>query len=175
MPSERSSEQTPDPFALLGLERRFDIDPAALKRAWLTKAAKAHPDRVGASGTETDASSARLNQAMQTLENPERRAGALLKLLGGAAAEDDKSLPDGFLMEMLEVREEAEAAARAHDEAKLRAFESWANDQRSAMIGQVGKMFVSVGDRADGEALGAIRTQLNALRYIERMIDQIGE
>lgn len=118
--------------------------------------------------------SARLNEAMQTLEDPEKRAGVLLGLLGGPAAENDKSLPDGFLMEIMEVREEAEAAARAHDEAKLKAFESWANDQRSAMLDEVGKMFTSVEGHADSEVLCAIRTQLNALRYIERMIDQIG-
>ena len=37
-----------DPFDLLGLEPGFRVDAIALRRAWLERSARLHPDRPGA-------------------------------------------------------------------------------------------------------------------------------
>ena len=83
----------------MGLARRFDITAAEIRRAYLQRAAAVHPDLAGDDAGEAAAA---LNRAKMVLENPERRANALLALLGGPAKEQDKSLPPGFLMEMMD-------------------------------------------------------------------------
>lgn len=158
-----------DPFALLGLPRRFELDHAALQRAWLERAAKLHPDRADA---PDDAArlSADLNEAKAVLQDPERRANALVSLLGGPTKEMDKSLPEGFLMEMLEVREAMQAEIEAEGEDARARWESWAASRRGEIISRVGELFARGCDAA---TLRAVRTELNAWRYIERMIEQV--
>jgi len=169
------AEASPDdPFGALGLERRFDLDPAVLRRAWLAASADRHPDRAGGDPleeAEIARRSAALNHAKRTLEDPERRADALLILMGGPAKDADRSLPDGFLESMMEVREELEAAAG--DPGRVGELERWAQSQRRERLGRVRERFERCGDDPTAESLGEIRTELNALRYIERMLEQI--
>lgn len=165
---------TSDPFETLGLPRRFDLDPALVRRAWLRASGSLHPDRAGGDALdEADVArlSARLNGARRTLDDPERRADALLALLGGPAKGADQSLPDGFLMEMMRVREELESAAG--DPARLAELERWAGEQREGFIGRVGALFDGCSESPDAGALASIRLELNAWRYIERMLEQI--
>src|SRR5262245_47105293 len=116
-PSYSRLAMLPDPFDTLGLEPRFDLDPGALQTAWLRRSASVHPDAIGRGGgggsadaggppdPESDAA-AQLNLARQTLENPESRADALLRRLGGPTREQERSLPPGFLAEIMSIREE---------------------------------------------------------------------
>ena len=103
-----------DPFELLGLERRFDIDRRALQAAYLKRSAQLHPDRFPEAADQAEAAgrAARLNTARDMLADDERRADVLLRLLGGPAREEDKSLPDGFLMDIMEARQEIGSTRR---------------------------------------------------------------
>ncbi|MFN7020689.1 MAG: iron-sulfur cluster co-chaperone HscB C-terminal domain-containing protein [Phycisphaerales bacterium] len=165
-----------DPFVVLGLERRFDLSPAEVERAYLARAAGLHPDVVGALGPDVEGAgpSEELNRARQVLKDPESRGNALLALLGGPAKEQDRSLPDGFLAEMMEVRERMEAGGAAERER----WEGWAEQRRSSHERNVRELFsrAAGGETADSghETLRAIRRELNAWRYIERMLEQSG-
>lgn len=154
---------------MLGLPRRFDVDRGALLRAWLTETARLHPDRLDA---PPDAASrlALLNECKGTVEDPERRAAALHALLGGATKEQDKSLPDGFLMEMLELRQQMEEEVASEGDTARRRWGKWAAAQRGEYIERVGGLFAR---GADAAVLKAIRMELNAWRYIERLIEQL--
>jgi len=160
------------------LAPRFDLDPATLQRAYLARSAAAHPD-LTADPAAPDLAAA-LNHARQTLEDPESRAEALLAALGGPGREADRSLPDGFLAQIMAVREELEEAVAAKDEAASSRLGDWANERRKHHIGAVGEAFAALtcppppptptpptGD------LRAIRRELNAWRYIERMLEQL--
>ena len=162
-----------DPFATLGVPRSFALEPAMLQRAYLRASAKRHPDLAGDLAGDESINSAAINAARDLLADPERRAGVLLALLGGPGAGEDASLPDGFLMEILEVREEVESARG--DATATAEWESWADARRAEYIERVGSMFESVeGDAsADAQELRAIRQELNAWRYIERLIEQL--
>lgn len=160
----------PDAFDALGLSPSFDLDEAAIRRAWLARAGQAHPDLAGDEGAPT---AAELNEARATLAAPERRANALLARLGGPSKEDDNALPDGFLMEMMEVREELEAAHASGDPAQTQRLRDWADDQRATYIERVSGLFKALAAPPPPEALADIRRELNAWRYIERMIEQI--
>jgi len=78
----------------------------------------AHPDRHPASlKNRAEATSARINEAYKTLQNPLLRAQYLLSLRGIDVAEDETAKvedPD-LLMEVLDAREEIEEAQEEHE------------------------------------------------------------
>lgn len=157
-----------DPFDTLGLEARFDLDRAEIERAYLSRVASAHPDRGG----EAHTTAASLNKARKTLLDAERRAGALLARLGGPSSSADTSLPDGFLMEIMEVRTAIEESLAGGAGTAREDWQAWADERRAGHIGRIGPMF----ERAlagDSGVLSGIRRELNAWRYIERLIEQL--
>lgn len=158
-----------DPFDALGLPARFDLDPEAVRRAYLARIGAVHPDAMG----EQVEGAAELNLARGVLDDPESRAEALLVRLGGASRAQDKSLPDGFLAEIMEARERIEEAlASGSPEARLES-RRWADQQRRGALERVGAMFAGLGGAPDAERLRAIRRELNAWRYVERLIEQL--
>lgn len=161
-----------DPFGELGLPATFELDPAQVDRAYLARVAALHPDLAG-DDAEVQARSAALNQARDALRDPERRAGALLRRLGGPDKSQDKSLPDGFLVEMLEVRELIEEATRSKDPAELERWQRWAAERRAGHIARVAALFREAGPAPAEAARRAIRRELNAWRYAERLIEQL--
>lgn len=166
-PSEHESA-----FELLGVPARFDLPEGLVQRAWLAQAARLHPDRAGAA-PDAAAAIARLNEAKRILDNPEERANALLARLGGPAKEEDQSLPDGFLAEMLGRREEIEAAIASGDPGARRQWDEWAARERAGYIDEMARLFREAGPSPSPESLRAIRVKLNAWRYIERLIEQL--
>ncbi|MCC6661058.1 MAG: DnaJ domain-containing protein [Phycisphaerales bacterium] len=154
-----------DPFAMLGLPRGFDLDPSEVDRAYLERAGAVHPD-VAAGDDDAARKAAALNHAKRVLEDPERRARALLALLGGPGKED-RSLPPGFLMEIMETREHIEAARGPEERAR---WEAWAAERRREYQANVAGLFLRY---AETGVPARVRMTLNAWRYIERLIEQL--
>ena len=76
---------TPDSFALLGLERRFDVDPLDVERRATDRSAQAdEPTR------------SRLAAARGEIADPVTRGTLLLRLMGGASDAPTQGLPPGF-------------------------------------------------------------------------------
>ena len=167
-----------DPFAMLGLPRAFDIDRGALQAAYLRRSAALHPDRIAdpIERDEAQRRAAALNDARAVLADDEQRANLLLSLLGGPAKEQDKSLPDGFLMDILEIRQEMETAIAGGEVAERERIERLANERRQQHIDAVRELFASIDNASSAPPAttrSTIRRELNAWRYIERMIEQL--
>ncbi len=164
---------------MLGLRPRFDLDEAAVRGAWLERSARAHPDRA-ADPADAEREAAALNDAKRTLEDPERRAAALLARLGAGPAQPERAeIPPSVLMEFLEVREALDEARAAGDRARVEALRGWAEERRRAHIDVVAALFADAlregpGD-ARSDAVRAIRRELAAWRYAERMLEQIDD
>lgn len=156
----------PDHFALFGLERSFALDEQGLQSRYLQLARLTHPDFAGSDPDQQLAAmelSARVNEAHRVLSDPEERANYLLDLLGGPRRDQDKSLPAGFLEEIMLLREElADAGGNPQvvEDARRR---------RQALLDRIAGLF----SQASPAALKEIRVELNALRYIERLIEQL--
>ncbi len=168
---------TDNPFKVLGLEPRFDIDTDDLHHRFVAASAGVHPDRSTDPEEQLDLArrAAQLNQAYRTLKDPESRAGALLELVGGNDTIEHRDLPTGLLEQMLEIREQmAEATADANRQ-KLDELNDWAQAERKAYLDRIARLFDETMGSASPprETLINIRRQLNALRYIERMIEQL--
>lgn len=162
----------PDAFDILGLAPRFDLTPGEIQRAYLALAAAAHPDR-GSDGGGEDGTSAKLNAAKQQVDDLEQRAALLLARLGGPSKEADRSLPNGFLMQMMEVRESVDAAQSSGDRAGVSKWLDWAEAARDGHLAAVGRAFAALSTPPTTPELAAVRRELNAWRYIERMLEQI--
>ncbi|MGD9790726.1 MAG: iron-sulfur cluster co-chaperone HscB C-terminal domain-containing protein [Phycisphaerales bacterium] len=154
-----------DPFATLGLPRRFDLAEADIARAHLRAIALAHPDVAGA---DSEQLAAELNAARDQIANPESRAESLLMLMGGPAKGDDKGLPPAFLIEVMEIRESIEADL-ADDAVAARAkWGAWATTRRHEHAARVAEFFAK-----SPPDLAGVRKELNAWRYIERLLEQL--
>jgi DnaJ-domain-containing protein 1 len=163
-------EQLQSPFETLGVPMRYAIERDQIERAYRARLSASHPD---AGGDQVGIDPATLNKARTTLLDDEQRAFVLLALLGGPDASQCKDLPDGFLMDMMMQRQEIEEAIESGGDAEREQWESWGIEQRRSYRDRVGAMFDALRDPAQDEDLRAIRVELNAWRYIERLIEQL--
>ena len=163
-------EQLQNPFETLGLPISYRIDRNQVERAYRARLASAHPD---AGGGDVGVDPATLNDARKVLLNDEQRAVRLLDLMGGPSASACKDLPDGFLMDMMMQRQEIEGAIESGGDAEREEWEQWGVEQRAQYRDRVAGMFDSLGTDADEASRRAIRVELNAWRYIERLIEQL--
>lgn len=162
-----TNEEHSNSFQVLGISLAYTIDPAVIERAYLMKLSQSHPDVSGAGG---DADAARINDARRVLLDDELRANELLRVSGGPAASDCRDLPDGFLFEMMEIRQEIESDLEEDaDEARIR-WEQWAKDQRETYHSEIAAIFDHV---LSEDHCVKIRIKLNAWRYIERLLEQL--
>jgi molecular chaperone HscB len=160
-----------DPFERLGLPGRFSVDSAELERQYLARSREAHPDFHSGSTAEqqgdAEADSAAINEAYATLKDPFRRAEALLKMLGGPSASEQKEMPPAFLMELLELREQIEQAAgpaKAKIEAEL-------TERENALFAGIAKSFGKCEPPPAAPALlKGIRQELNAAKYLRGLL-----
>eukprot|EP00752_Nemacystus_decipiens_P015967 g14272.t1 len=161
-----------DPFAIFGLERRFAIDEQALRQAFLKASAEQHPDRFVDPIEQADAveQMSRLTDSYRVLSDPELRARALLSLSGLELAEDKDKLPPDLLMEVMEVREAMEDAIASSHRAELDRLRDWAKEQRQGYLDKLETLFEGTLDQAKASA---VRLELNALRYMQRMLEQL--
>lgn len=156
----------PDPFQTLGLPARFDLSPSAIERAYLARIASLHPDL----GEADERAAASLNDAKSDLLDEERRAEALLGLLKGPGKSEDKSLPPGFLAEMMEIRETLESDLQNDRDAACARWSAWVQDRRSEHRASLSAMFA-----AASPPLSEIRRTLNQWRYVERLAEQLSD
>lgn len=127
----------------------FHINPVALRKEFLQLQAKAHPDRhQGIDKAKAEAASARINDAYRTLLNPLARARYLLSLRGvemsedesiaGSASDSGEGMDADLLMEVMEVREEIEAAGSKEEVEGMKAEN---NERKKASEDRLDELF----------------------------------
>lgn len=139
-----------DLFALLGIERAYFIENAALEKAYRALSRKVHPDRFARkSAVERRMSlqwTAALNEARRVLKDPIQRARYLATGHAEAPEEGGPQLEPDFLEQVFELQMEASsdpagvlaeatalrAAAWSEVEALLRA---WQDDDAASLEG----------------------------------------
>tara|TARA_R110000868_G_scaffold411617_1_gene706295 strand:- start:383180 stop:383767 length:588 start_codon:yes stop_codon:yes gene_type:complete len=169
-----------NPFEILGFTPSFSITPDQVQRAYLQRLSASHPDLSGQSTQTLDP--ATLNHARDTLLNDEARANLMLEHLGGPSPKDH-SLPDGFLMEMMQLRtqieEELDPSNPDHTQARTR-WQAWANADRTKTIQTLTQIFKQLESKSPESSTESpdqlkqqIRIHLNAHRYTQRLIEQL--
>jgi len=113
-----------DPFATLGIDRRFDVDLPALEKRHRELSRALHPDRFADAGASerkaTLAKAVEVNEAWRIVRDPIQRAEALFALAGVVVdeAHTPKPTPE-LLMEAMELREMLEEAKEKRDLAAI--------------------------------------------------------
>ncbi|MEE9403544.1 MAG: Fe-S protein assembly co-chaperone HscB [Algisphaera sp.] len=158
-----------DAFDQLNLPAQFDLDPGTLEAAYLQAAAAHHPDRFTDPLDQADAAdrTAAITGAHRALSDPGKRARVLLARHGVSVA-DGGSPPPALLMEVMEVREALETAMHQQDSAEVERLRQQAQERRDDHLQQLSKHFAS--DPIDTDT---VIGELNALRYMQRMLDQM--
>ena len=172
-----------DHFAVLGVERRYDLDGAALEARYKELSRKLHPDRFAKADPRARRAAlqrtVQLNEAWRALKDPLKRAEYLLELGGVRIATDDGgaraggvAAPPALLMEILELREELGEARAAHDDANVRRM---GDAMRARADAAKAKVAAGLGGEAAPERthLEAVAGELVALRYYQRFLDEV--
>lgn len=165
-----------DPFAMLGVPRRFDLDLASVEKLHRELSRALHPDKFAAAGAserrEALDKAASVNEAWRVLRDPIRRAEALFAAVGLPIGETNEPKPEAmFLMEMLEERE-ALAEARAKKDldrvAKLGAAVETRMKQAEARLAAG-----FAGAAPAAEAVKPLLPVLGELRFYRRFLDEV--
>jgi molecular chaperone HscB len=160
-----------NPFARLGVEPKFSVDLVELERVHRELSRALHPDRhaqgLPAERRKTLDDAVAVNEAWRVLRDPLRRAEALLELRGLASEGPAAKPSPAFLMEMMERREELDAAKSKGAAALER------------LAAAVGADFERTRDRLASaldegiEAFGPAPRLLAELRFQRRLLDEI--
>ncbi|HET9956769.1 MAG TPA: Fe-S protein assembly co-chaperone HscB [Polyangiaceae bacterium] len=177
-----------DPFELLAVEPRFDLDFGAAEARHRELSSALHPDRhVRGSSVERRRALSRaieVNEALRILKDPVRRAEALLERYGMVASESEAVASPDFLMEVLELREELAQAQRRHDVAAIQRLVENVRGRESAVEQRLIQAFRSLSagaleaNTADGGSppIGATRERiaktLGELRFFRRLVGE---
>jgi molecular chaperone HscB len=166
-----------DPFATLGVPRRFAIDLKDAEKKHLELSKALHPDRyVNASAGERRlalSKAVEVNEAWRAVRDPIKRAEAILDLegLGNEIGETREPKPSGaFLMEVLEAREALDDAKSSKDGARVHDVVEQAKKQHRDAQGALGKAI----DESLGQPqiLRAAIPLLGTLRYATRFLNE---
>ena len=133
----------PDPFDVLGVAARFDLEAKALEKAHLQVIRGAHPDHLGDRGAAEQAAAlsraADANDAYRTLKAPWDRAKALAERMEPGVLKRHEKPDPAFLMEVMELREEVESAIGEAEEAARQKLQS----QLRQLLDQIAEAFRS--------------------------------
>ncbi|MBK7876788.1 MAG: hypothetical protein IPJ77_13770 [Planctomycetes bacterium] len=168
------------PFEILALPLGYSIDRAELKKRLSRFGRLVHPDFFATRSPEAleraEFASARLNAAHATLADDAARAEWLVRYLGGPDAESERELPRAFLIEVLEWNEELEQLAAGANApgaaARLDALASNLAARRAENLAAIQRLLVPLPARGS-PALSRVRQELNALRYLDRALDEL--
>ncbi|HEX6274829.1 MAG TPA: Fe-S protein assembly co-chaperone HscB [Polyangiaceae bacterium] len=163
-----------DPFTLLELEPRFDLDMTLLEKRHRELSRVLHPDRyTGRPSGERQQALGRaieVNEAFRALRDPVRRASVLLARHGRETGESDMPRAEpALLMEVMERREELSEARRSGNrDAVQRLTEAVGERERTTLEAIAAAFAEREPDLARVEAL------VGELRYHRRFLDEAG-
>jgi molecular chaperone HscB len=160
-------------FTLFALPVSFDIDVAALDRAYRELQREVHPDRfAAASAIEQRMAAERAtdaNAAYRTLKSPLARGRHVLHLNGmDTEEESNTAMPPGFLIQQLEWREAVVEARARNDVDALNTIASTIRDHEKALVSELRAQL-------NGADFLSAKQTVRKLRFIEKLAEEIGD
>lgn len=159
-----------NPFDILGLPLRFDLDPQDIERRYRDLQRAVHPDRHthAAPATRRAALSGAvsISEAYRTLRDQLLRAEALLRVLGRAVDSETAQPDPELLMEMMELRESLQDARVAGDARRVDGLRSRVVAERDTTLAELTQKFVT-NDLDGATAL------VSRLRYYRRFLHEV--
>lgn len=173
------SDQPLDPFSILGLAPGWNLDLKDLQRRLVRFSRLVHPDFFASEAASirdlAGAHSARLNEAYAQLRDPARRADWLVSHCGGPAADQERSMPQAFLLQVLEWNESLESLRELSASQRAEPWntlQSQLSQQRSAILLRLGQLLEPLPNPGHDNFTQA-RRELNSLAYVERALAEL--
>ncbi len=173
----------PTHYDRLGLPVRFDLDTAAIERAYLDRSRALHPDfhQLGSTAQQRVSleMTSLLNLAYTTLKHPFRRGEYLLGLLGGPSASEARQMAPAFLEETLELRMEIqELRLDGPESPALAKMEQNLVRRREGLIADLTRDFgvllaLPEADAGRSAVQLRIRQTLNAAKYLDGLLNDL--
>lgn len=168
------SPKTSDPFATLGVEPRFDLDPKELELRHRELSRALHPDRhAGAAPAQRRLALSRaieVNEAYRLLKDPVKRAERVLAARGAAIEEGREPKPSGaLLMEMMESREALSEAVGSKDATRVRTLGDEMRARNHSLLERL-REALATDDETHRSAAVAL---LGEIRYVRRFLDEV--
>ncbi len=164
-----------DPFAVLGIPPRFDLQLGDVEKRYRDLSKTLHPDRyVGRPAGERRMAlnkAIEVNEAWRAVRDPIARAEALLRR--GGVDIDEASAPTtrpDFLMEMMELREALAEAREKRDAAALARLTQDVQQREEAILSQLTAQFDAAAD--DTGQLDRCVVPLSQLRFVRRFLEE---
>ena len=173
-PSPRSLA-VEDHFTLLGLPRRFSLDPAELESAWKRVALAVHPDRFATrSAAEKRVAmqwSSQANEAYRILREPLSRARYLCELAGvDLQTETNTAMSSDFLLRQMTWHEEIDSLidlANNHDRQIAQ------NKLENELAEAEREILTSVSDLIDQESYDLAASRVREWMFLNKLIAQL--
>ncbi len=175
------------PFDIFGMPPSAHVNRSKLRKRLLELQRLMHPDFHGQAGETlqgiAEHNTAELNSAFEVLSDAAQRASFLIEALGGPSESTERKMPQPFLMEVMEWNETLEELREELGTAPLSVAARLADFRAELSIERV-RLIEIVLDGLEAE-LGAsqpsahelahLRQSLNAVRYIDRALDEAGK
>ena len=167
-----------DHFKVMGLPRSFEIDSAELENLYQRLTLEMHPDYFVEAPEKqkhlSEKSSVMLNAAYSTLREPSSRAKYLLPLLDREKSLKTDALPERFLQEMFTFQESLDEMLESGDQSALCKMNEDLQNRHTFIESNYADLFKKFETSPENhEILQLLQTQLNAERYLRRLLDRI--
>ncbi|MEO8875021.1 MAG: Fe-S protein assembly co-chaperone HscB [Polyangiaceae bacterium] len=167
-----------NPFEILGIDARYDIDLRAVEKRHRELSVALHPDKFASDGAsarrESIERASQVNEAWRIIRDPIRRAEALFAVAGIVVGETNEPKSNqAFLMDMMEMREALADARDAKDLSKIRALAEDAEAGESAAKQAISSATASGVVQADKALLIQTLPRLGELRFYRRMLEDV--
>ncbi|MEO7110384.1 MAG: Fe-S protein assembly co-chaperone HscB [Polyangiaceae bacterium] len=167
-----------NPFEILGIDARYDLDLRAVEKRHRELSVALHPDKFASDGAsarrEAIERASQVNEAWRIVRDPVRRAEALFAVAGIKVGETNEPKSDqAFLMDMMEMRETLSDARDSNDLAKIRSLADDATARESAVKQALSAMFADGHVQTDKAVLIQALPKLGELRFYRRMLEDV--
>ena len=167
-----------DHFKVMGLPRCFEIDSVELENRYQRLTLEMHPDFFGTAPEKqkrlSEKSSVMLNAAYRSLREPASRARYLLSLFAREKNLQTDALPEGFLQEMFTLQESLDEMLESCHKSELSKLNEELQNRYASIESNYAVLFKKFETSPENtEILQQLQTQLNAERYLRRLLDRI--
>ena len=167
-----------DHFKVMGLPHCFEIDSVELEDLYQRLTLEMHPDFFGAAPENekrlSEKSSVILNAAYSSLREPASRARYLLSLFAREKNLQTDTLPEGFLQEMFTLQESLDEMLESSDQSDICKMNENLQNRYASIESNYTALFKEFETSPENtEILQQLQTQLNAERYLRRLLDRI--
>jgi len=162
-------------FELFAIPVDYQIDLAIVNKNYLDLQRAVHPDRHANSSSRDKLlavqNAAEINDALQTLKHPVKRAEYMLSELGVDIRAEQQTLQDPlFLMQQMELREELEELSSSSDpDAAIAQFEQQIKQLDNQYSAQLAEQLASADEQQWQQAADNIRK----LKFVYKLRDEL--